>query len=321
MRLEYLRYLLEVDRYHSISAAAWELYISQPALSSIVKSLEKEFGFPIFQRAHNGVVTTPEGEEAISLIWDILSRYDEIKALGQSAPADTQPVHLLGSPTVNCALAMPLSRAVLREEPAGNLVFHEVTGSDVGGKILNNEFTIGLTYFKDATYREFLMSAAKYQIQVTHLFRDHLYLVMRRDHPLAELPSVDVSLVKGADVALLSHFVTQMSSPAFVDRLQRDNRYTTFTNVPLIKRAVLEQNMLSIMCGYAAWYDSSADPTQFHAALLTGLSEENIQDLYLIHQEDRNLRYMEKAVLRCVERYFADLPLPPFSPERGGAEP
>ncbi len=46
----------------SFSAAARELYISQPALSTIVKKLESELGFKIFNRSKTPITLTPEGE-------------------------------------------------------------------------------------------------------------------------------------------------------------------------------------------------------------------------------------------------------------------
>lgn len=53
MRIEHLQYLIEINRRHSISAAAQELYLGQTTLSAIVKNAEDELGFPLFYRTHN----------------------------------------------------------------------------------------------------------------------------------------------------------------------------------------------------------------------------------------------------------------------------
>lgn len=50
MKIEYLNYILEVWRCGSINAAAKVLYLSQSGLSSIIKSVEGELGYPIFER-------------------------------------------------------------------------------------------------------------------------------------------------------------------------------------------------------------------------------------------------------------------------------
>ena len=48
-------------RHENISRAAAELYISQPALSKAIKSIEKDFGSPLFNRTNRGVKLTEEG--------------------------------------------------------------------------------------------------------------------------------------------------------------------------------------------------------------------------------------------------------------------
>ena len=49
-----LKYFIAVAQYGSISQAAKAMYISQPQLSHIIKSIEEEIGFPLFQRTNQG---------------------------------------------------------------------------------------------------------------------------------------------------------------------------------------------------------------------------------------------------------------------------
>ena len=57
-----MRYAYEIYRKGSISRAAESLYISQPALSAIIKKLEESLGAPIFDRSTKPLRLTPEGE-------------------------------------------------------------------------------------------------------------------------------------------------------------------------------------------------------------------------------------------------------------------
>lgn len=50
MKIEQLKYLIEIGHSRSISSAAGKLYLSHTTLSSILKGAEKELGFPLFQR-------------------------------------------------------------------------------------------------------------------------------------------------------------------------------------------------------------------------------------------------------------------------------
>ena len=78
MKLEHFRYLLEVGRLHSISAAARSLHIRQTTLSAIVKSAEEELGYPIFRRTPSGVAATAAGERFLVLAWEINLKYEEL---------------------------------------------------------------------------------------------------------------------------------------------------------------------------------------------------------------------------------------------------
>ena len=72
MKLEHLRYLLEVNDQGSITQAAERLYISQPALSAAIKSIENELGYPVFKRSKQGVVATAKGLQILQDIEKIL---------------------------------------------------------------------------------------------------------------------------------------------------------------------------------------------------------------------------------------------------------
>ena len=133
MRMEHLYDLLEIEKHHSISAAAQAHYLSQTTLSSIVKSMEEELGFLIFKRTHCGVQTTAEGEEALAIIREILSRYEQIQQLG-GPDTSRSPVPLILSPTISESLCLPLSRLFLEREPDGNLEFRTGVGDEIGSR-------------------------------------------------------------------------------------------------------------------------------------------------------------------------------------------
>jgi DNA-binding transcriptional LysR family regulator len=62
MEMKQLQYFRAVAKRHSISLAAEDLYITQPALSRCIRRLEEEVGTPLFSRTNNGVYMTPAGE-------------------------------------------------------------------------------------------------------------------------------------------------------------------------------------------------------------------------------------------------------------------
>lgn len=68
INLEYYKIFYYVGQLKSITLAAEELSISQPAVSQAIKHLEKELGSPLFVRTSRGVRFTTEGEVLYSYV-------------------------------------------------------------------------------------------------------------------------------------------------------------------------------------------------------------------------------------------------------------
>ena len=68
INFELYRIFYTVAINESISKAARELYISQPAVSKSVKKLEDELGGKVFKRTKKGVILTEEGKELFNYV-------------------------------------------------------------------------------------------------------------------------------------------------------------------------------------------------------------------------------------------------------------
>ena len=62
MKLVQLEYFCAVCRYHSITRAAEELYVTQPTISVAIRELEKELKLRLFHHEKNRISITQEGE-------------------------------------------------------------------------------------------------------------------------------------------------------------------------------------------------------------------------------------------------------------------
>ena len=78
MKTSYLKSFIEVINLKSISKAAEKLYISQPAVSKQIQSLEKEFGFSLLIRKGKNIKPTKEGKKLYKDIVNLLNLEDEI---------------------------------------------------------------------------------------------------------------------------------------------------------------------------------------------------------------------------------------------------
>lgn len=73
MNLEQIKSFVSVAETGSYTASTQERYVSQPAISSQIKSLEKELGVTLFRRANNKTVLTEQGQGLLQYAYQLLS--------------------------------------------------------------------------------------------------------------------------------------------------------------------------------------------------------------------------------------------------------
>jgi DNA-binding transcriptional LysR family regulator len=78
MELRQLRTIVAVARHRSLTKAADELFLTQPAVSQQIRRLEEELGVDVFHRTSRRVELTPEGRVILSYAERVL---DEVEGL------------------------------------------------------------------------------------------------------------------------------------------------------------------------------------------------------------------------------------------------
>lgn len=73
------RILVILSEEMNMRKAAERLYVSQPALSQRLQSIEKSWGTKIFLRSQRGLTVTPAGEQVIQFAKEIVDREEEVK--------------------------------------------------------------------------------------------------------------------------------------------------------------------------------------------------------------------------------------------------
>lgn len=84
MTLVQLRHFVALAEAGSFSRAAAKVFLTQPALSRSIRSLEDEWGEPLFDRIGRRTELTPVGREALPRARQLLADAEELEAGGQS---------------------------------------------------------------------------------------------------------------------------------------------------------------------------------------------------------------------------------------------
>ena len=75
MKLEHLKYFINLAQTNSITKSSLQLYTTQQNLSKIINQLEDELDTTLFLRSHKGLSLTPSGEIFYTFARNTLAAY------------------------------------------------------------------------------------------------------------------------------------------------------------------------------------------------------------------------------------------------------
>ncbi|MBX3279077.1 MAG: LysR family transcriptional regulator [Acidobacteria bacterium] len=96
-----------IARSGSVTRAAQELHISQPAVSSHLRSLEQRFGEPLFERTPRGMLLTGTGEAVLDQVNRLFALYDEIPAMADATRGQVRGEVLVAASSTPGAYCVP----------------------------------------------------------------------------------------------------------------------------------------------------------------------------------------------------------------------
>ena len=106
MKLTQLEYFCVAARYHNITKAAKELFVTQPSISNAIKALEEEFGVNLFFRNNNKLTLTPEGEIFYKSAEELLAHADSVESKFHGLRKKVTPIRI-GIPPMLGTIYLP----------------------------------------------------------------------------------------------------------------------------------------------------------------------------------------------------------------------
>ena len=192
MTLQQLRYVVEISRCGSITAAAQRLFIAQPSLSKAIRELESELGITIFERSRSGVIFTADGMELLGQARLILEQTTTLKERFSTAEKKERPClsvsaqhYIFMIDAVN-----NMMNGFLQDYENYELRVRKCRTMEVIDDIVTQRSQLGVFFLSNTTERFMRSLLSKNEIEFTPLaeFGAHVYL--RRSHPLARFPEL-----------------------------------------------------------------------------------------------------------------------------------
>jgi DNA-binding transcriptional LysR family regulator len=193
VQLSQVEAVVAVARDGQISRAATSLFVTQPALTARIHSLEDELGTTLFTRSGRGMELTAAGRAFLPYAERALAALNDGSALlAELGRGGAGELRVGAAPAVSTYVLPLLLVRYTEAHPNVRLVVRTGHSEEIVELVLRQEIDVGLT-------REL---APDRRIASRTLYEDELVLVARRGHPLTLDDRVDVSRIGEARLIL-----------------------------------------------------------------------------------------------------------------------
>jgi len=210
MELRHLRYFVGVGEEQHFGRAAARLHVAQPALSRQIQDLEREIGFPLFDRLPRGVRLSAAGKLFLSDARRILQDVDEAKRRAERIALGKAGTLRIGIATAVSwhGLVVDSFREFRRRQPDVELELHHLLSVHQIEAILSGRLDAGFAasltpWHKDLAHWEFV--------------QDRMLLAVPKGHHLTKREGIRLRDLRDMPFVWFPRWV----NPVIYDRLMR----------------------------------------------------------------------------------------------------
>lgn len=176
-----LRAFVEVHRLRKLSAAAERLFVTQSAVSMLIRQLEEGLGTRLFDRTTRSLQPTAAAADMLPIAERILRDVDALSGgFRELSTLKRGRICVAITPTLASFLMPSAIRSFMQSHPQVRIVVDDCAPDQFIARIIAEQvdFGIGTPERPGA------------EVETQTLLRDHLALVCLRDHPLAQARAV-----------------------------------------------------------------------------------------------------------------------------------
>ncbi len=187
MELRELRYFVQIANDHSYTKAAEHLYVSQPALSKMMKKLESELSIPLFVMKSNGVYLSDYGEMLYDKVVPLLNQFDSLKSFISDVRGLKGGKLRVGvTPMLGTLFFVDVVVNFCNQYPGVELKLSESGSKAVRQQLVEENLDIGICITGDANEL----------LEDTILFQDEMVVCLLRTNPLSAFSSLRFEQLK-----------------------------------------------------------------------------------------------------------------------------
>jgi len=208
MELRHLRYFVCVGEEQHYGRAAQRLFVAQPALSRQIQDLERELGFPLFERLPRGVKLNAAGKLFLEDARRILQEVESAKLRAEQVAKGKGGTLRIGIATALSwhGVVVDAFRAFRARQPDVALELHHQLSVHQVEAILSGRLDVG-----------FAASLTPWDKDLAHwqFAQDRMVLAVPRGHPLTKQKTVRLRDLRNLPFVWFPRWV----NPVFFDRM------------------------------------------------------------------------------------------------------
>ena len=267
MNTKQIDYAIELAHTLNFSRAAENMFVSQPTFSYQIKLLEDEVGFAIFERSGKGASVTPAGEQFVGFLINMREDLKRAVEQGQNFSVKYKD---------SITICMMVRQAVYFLPEAIRLFENEYPEVQIIPKFMyENSMEDFLKNDSDIVFALKEQTRQIPGIDVHELFESHIYLICRRDDPLAEKNMITENdlyertlMVGGGSPKALREVQHRLIATGKIKYFNSADHDTTYVNVAAGKGICLAPGFLNDHSGQFAWIPFECEES-FHCVLCT----------------------------------------------------
>lgn len=195
MFLRQLEYLDALDREQHFGRAASACHVSQPGLSSAVRSLERELGVPLVRRGRRFQGVTPEGRRVLAWARRVLRDLHGLEQEASRLRGGLEGTLRLGAIPTALPASTLITTRFLELHPRMRIELRSMTSREISRSLATGQLDAALTYID----REPLSD-----VRTSPLWREHYLLLTPAGGPLSGAPTATWAAAAELPLCLLT---------------------------------------------------------------------------------------------------------------------
>lgn len=188
INLRQLQAFVGAYRLGSLTRAAEQMFITQPAASVLIRQLEESIGVRLFDRTTRSLRPTAAAHESIARAERILREFDQLAGGFEDVARRRRGWLVLGAtPAVAASLVPPALLEFRKRWPAIDVTIHDLAPEELVGSVVDEtvELSIGTPH------------GASPEIDLAPLLNDRMCAICQRSSPLARRRQIAWSEIAG----------------------------------------------------------------------------------------------------------------------------